>query len=157
MVFDLVQLISNILRGAYINRRGLAILSETLGPDHPDLSVLHRTMGIILVRAVDYDAAEASIRRAIEIDTEALSEDHPRVSNSTMLLGTVFMLREEYEVAEGYLLRALQFSERHVAEGRLISPRGLFDTFVRLYDAWGRPEDAARYRDRIAALDSGPS
>lgn len=137
------------------NQQALDILAEKLGPDHPDLSILHRTMATIETRAGEYDEAEASLRSAIEIDTRALSEDHPRIANSIMMLGTVYMFRGDYEAAEGYLLRALEMSERHVAEGRLISARGALDTLARLYDAWGRPEEAARYRARVAQIDSG--
>lgn len=138
-----------------LNERALIILSATLGPGHPDLAVLHRTMGLTLARVNRYDESEASYRQAIAVDTEALSEDNPRVANSLMMLGTVLMLKEEYAASEEALLQSLELSERHVAEGRTISSRGLLETLARLYDAWGRPDEAAAYRERVAALDEG--
>lgn len=42
-----------------------------------------------------------------------------------------------YEAAEEHLLRALELSERHVAEERLRSSRGVLDSLARLYDAVG--------------------
>jgi len=112
-------------------------------------------MGLTLARLQRYDESEASYRQAIAVDAEALSEDNPRLANSLMMLGTVLYLKGEFTASEEVLLESLELTERHVAEGRMTSSRGLLETLARLYDAWGRPDKAAAWRERVAALDAG--
>ncbi len=137
------------------NTRALDILTGALGEIHPDIGALWRTQGLNQFRIQRYDASAASFRRAIAIDDEVLSEDNIRMSDSLMLLGTVLIYLKEFEESERTLLRSLELSERHFAAGRLQSLQGRLDTLARLYDAWGRPADAARYRERIATAAAG--
>ncbi|CAN0388402.1 unnamed protein product, partial [Ascophyllum nodosum] len=61
-------------------KRALAILEETLGPDHPKVASSLNNLAILLASQGKYDDAEPLYKRAFAIFEETLSPDHPEVA-----------------------------------------------------------------------------
>jgi serine/threonine-protein kinase len=85
------------------------------------------------------------LRRCVEVRRQVLPEGHWQVAEAQSLLGACLTARQEYEDAEEHLLHSVDV---------LRASRGPADEHTRtairrlgeLYEAWGRPQEAAKYR-----------
>jgi serine/threonine-protein kinase len=94
--------------------------------------------------------AEAPLREGVEL-LEREAPDHRWTAEAKRLLGSCvgdvgrFAEAEELLIQSYEALRATGDSERRRAELAL-------ERLVRLYEAWGRPEEAVAYRSQLAAM-----
>ncbi len=130
-----------LTQGLEIRRRRLGVhphvaLTET------DLAELHLARGQI-------DRAEELLRDALTILRRLKEANAWEIANAESLLGVCLAHRGSYAEAEPHLVE----SYRRLAEARgphAIYTRKALERVVDLYQAWGRPQAAERYR---AVLD----
>jgi eukaryotic-like serine/threonine-protein kinase len=117
---------------------------RTVGPDHTRHA--GTLAGLAEALAVQGKLAEADsvASRALEIRRQAQGSRAAMVAQTLSALAGIRMQRGQYESAQALLLEALGMTSGHAAEGAL--PRGIHSNLARLYESWGRPDEAARYR-----------
>jgi tetratricopeptide (TPR) repeat protein len=107
----------------------------------------------VLVDRGGYDEAETLLQEALEI-RRALGEQDVAVGLTLGFLGRLYARRGEFARAEGLYDRALEvLLSRQTAEHPDV--RSVRREFAELYEGWGRPEEAARYR-RLAEVVNRP-
>jgi len=92
--------------------RALAIQTEVLGPDHPELAGDLNNLASVNYRMGDDDQAKALYERALSIRERALGPDHPDVANSLTNIANIYQRAGAYERARLLLERALSITER---------------------------------------------
>jgi serine/threonine-protein kinase len=131
-------------------REVLAMRGRTLDDGHPMVGTGLQVLGRALGRLDSLEAAERYLRESLALRRAAFPEGHWILASSENVLGEHYVLAGRYRDAEALLLP----SERRLLELRgLRSPSVVSarERLVALYEAWGKQEDAARWR---AALDS---
>ena len=132
-------------------RRALAVAEKTAGRDNPDLIPSLWTLG--WVRRHLGDAAEADSMQALAL-TLSLKGGSYGVRTYTESLyapADVLLARGDFTAAEPLLLAAADYLQRNQ---RLMPPfhTPLVSRLARLYDAWGKPEQAAAWRAKVLSL-----
>ena len=93
----------------------------------------------------DQPEAEPEMRTALNIAEQAYPEGGPGVAGYQSFLGRVLAARRRFSGAEPLLIAAYDAHlEAYGAENQGTAAAAA--SLVDLYDAWGRPDDAARYR-----------
>jgi len=134
--------------------RALAGQVLKLDREHPDtLKTLH-DFGILHREQGEHDAAEKFLTEALETRQAKLGRNHPHTLESVHQLGVLRTRQSRYEDAEHLFLEAYQ--GREVRPGAA-HPRTIdsLNELVRLYQAWGQPEEAARWRARRPGAGNG--
>jgi tetratricopeptide (TPR) repeat protein len=114
-------------------------------------AVARARLGRCLVKAGRCAEAEPILREALAALEKALPGDWIEV-HTQATLGAALASQRKYAEAEPYLtagydrLRALVAKRPHLAER--VEPSEALDRVIRLYDDWGRPEQAAAWRTR---------
>ncbi len=128
-----------------LHQQALAIREHALHPEHPDVARSMLALGTLLLRAGEPDEAEPLARKCVEVRRRSLPEGHWQIAEAQSLLGACFGAQRKFERAEELLLQSLDV---------LRESRGPSDEHTRtamrrlgeLYEAWGRPQEAAKYR-----------
>lgn len=105
-------------RGAAVAEDADPLLRERLGDRSETLARTLKTLGDVLQREGDYEAAEAIYREALEVRRARYGARHPKVAESLNDLGDVLQDRGDYAAAERLYRRALKqrrelLGERH--------------------------------------------
>jgi len=100
-------------------RQALAILEESLGPEHPDIASCLNNLARALKIQARFDEAEPLYRRALTIRERVLGPDHPELAISLNNLANLQMNRNEFEQAESLLMRSLDISEKALGDDNL--------------------------------------
>lgn len=126
--------------------RAIAMVDAALEPGHPNRA--YARVGLAGVRMDQRRFADASplLRDAVAIRRGGLPEGHRYIGDALVELGRCLTALGRFADAERELLEAHQLfieavgaTDSRTARAR----RGLAE----LYNAWGRPDDAARYAD----------
>jgi len=128
-----------------LHQQALAIREQALHPDHPDVARSMLASGTVLLQAGESDRAESLARQCVEVRRRSLPAGHWQVAEAQSLLGACLQAQHKFERAEEQLLQSLD---------ALRESRGPSDEHTRtairrlgeLYEAWGRPLEAAKYR-----------
>ena len=133
------------------------MLRRSSGPAHPDtvrtmtkLAELHTDQG-------RHDLAESVLRTALSIvekewpDEWAAYEVRSRLGGS--LLGQKKYVEAEPFLVQGY--EGLKKPNARVPPNLEPLLAEALQRVVRLYDAWGKPNEAAKWRKELEALDEG--
>ena len=126
-------------------RESLALWREAVGPDHFAVSGALSGIADVLVDQKRYDEAEALYLEALEIRRQAMGEEDAMVGLTLGSLGRVHALREEYARAESLYHRALDLFLPERTQ-RNPNARRLHRELAEAYAAWGRDEDARKFR-----------
>lgn len=125
--------------------RAIAIQKEILKEGHIDFARSWSILGKILTRSGEPARAEEPLRNALALRTKALKPGHSATAFTQGLLGECLAAQNRYEEAETLLLeshtamnKAMGANDPRVQKARL--------RLFKLYEAWGRPEQAAAYR-----------
>ena len=126
-------------------RDALAIYRTLLGDEHLYVGVSLGNLANTLIDQNDPAAAEPLLREALAIHRASLPRAHLRTADVESSLGACLTRLGRYAEAEPLLLQS---------HARLQAARGEDDTrthsalrrVVRLYDAWDKPDQAARFR-----------
>jgi serine/threonine protein kinase/tetratricopeptide (TPR) repeat protein len=131
-------------------------------PGSHQLAVLLSNAGGQLLNLKQYDDAERILRESLAICVKLSSQDTPaiapwRVPAVQRRLGAALLGQKKYTAAEPLLLTGYRGLKKHE---KLIEPGtthigAALQELVKLYDATGKKEDAARWRKELDALNNG--
>lgn len=127
-------------------RESLTRLRRTLPPEHADLAVPLQGLGTLLRALGNATAAEPLLQEALRISRDAPNVSVLSIATLEAELGRCLLLLKRYEEAEAHLLashQALAAQTDHPAY------RATLEQLVALYEAWGRAEEAGRYREAL--------
>jgi tetratricopeptide (TPR) repeat protein len=119
-----------------------------LGPDHADVAVTLVQLGRNYLQQKEYTKAQARLRECLQI-----YEKNPPASwrhfHAQSLLGGSLLAQQKYAEAEP-LLRGgydgLKAREQSIPADDRVCLIEALDRLVQLYDAWGKPEQAKKWR-----------
>ncbi len=133
-------------------REAVALREEQLGEDHHEVGDCVFTLATTQLALGRDAAAEAFFRRALDTYTAGLDEDNWKTAMARTYLG-ICVGRDAARVTES---AALMLEAREVfCDGCLWVPhwkRMGLEGAARLFEAWGRPDDASPYRAALAAM-----
>ncbi|MCH8913150.1 MAG: tetratricopeptide repeat protein [Planctomycetes bacterium] len=129
-------------------RQALELRERDFDPSHPEIARTMIALGMVLLEQGIPADAEPILRECLEIRRQALPEDDWRIATTESLLGECLTSSEQYEEAEILLLDALAKLETEcgAADERTLEA---LRRIIALYESWGQPERAARYRTRL--------
>jgi tetratricopeptide (TPR) repeat protein len=100
-----------------LKRRALALVEETLGPDHRDVAAALNNLAQLLQDTNRRAEAEPLMRRALAIDERSLGCDHPEVATDLNNLAMLFKDTNRPAEAEPLLRQALAIDEQNSGPG----------------------------------------
>lgn len=126
-------------------REALAIFEATLSPHHQYVASAMTGLARVFAEKGDEQRVGAFVERAVGIWRKELPADHWRIANSRAAWGRCLVRRGKYAEAEPVLLASHATLEQQRGSD---SPdtRRVGGWLVALYEAWGKPAAAARYR-----------
>jgi serine/threonine protein kinase/DNA-binding SARP family transcriptional activator len=121
------------------------------GADHPQTAEALRQLGINLLCQEKAPQAEPVLRECLDILTRK-APDSPATSNAQWLLGRALLRQQKYAAAEPLLLAAWAWVKQHRADVPVSLQRACLESLVQLYDAWGKPQVASKWRKEWKAI-----
>jgi tetratricopeptide (TPR) repeat protein len=140
----------------FLNRNGRSVEAErlfrvaveidlrTVGPKHSRHAGTLSGLAAALTSQGRLAEADSLMEQAIRIRSEAQGRRTPVVAQELAARADVNTLMGRYVEAESYLAEALGIVTEQSVRG--IVPGRIHGAFVRLYEAWGKPEKAAEHR-----------
>jgi serine/threonine-protein kinase len=124
--------------------RALEIQQQVLHEGHIDYARSWTVLGKILTRTNDLKGGEGYLRRALELRIRALKPGHWRLAETQGALGENLIAQKRHSEAEPLLI------ESHTSLNTSLSARDprtqdARSRLVTLYEAWKKPEMAARF------------
>jgi len=120
-------------------------MERAYGPDHSDVASTRRSLGWALTSSGDLEGAEAEHRAALAIARRAFPSGGAALAGYQQALGRLLVTRGRFAEAEPLLLAAHQANLQAYGSDNLRT-NDTAGALVGLYEAWGRPDEAARYR-----------
>jgi non-specific serine/threonine protein kinase/serine/threonine-protein kinase len=131
-------------RAEEMTRQALELNRKLLGDEHPRVGDSLVGLAGLLLRRGEIAEAEEMALRALAIYRATLPPDHLKTVSAEAMLGDVRVAQGRFEEAEPLVVGSY---ERMVArKERAPERRRGLESVIALYDAWGRPEEAGRYR-----------
>jgi tetratricopeptide (TPR) repeat protein len=132
-------------------RRALSIVESAREPDHPDVAEVLQRLGRLHHDLGRYVEAEPLLRQALAIREKTIPDDWTTFATRSLLggslLGQAKCAEAELFIVQGY--EGMKDREAQIppsARNRLIEAG---ERVVRLYEAWGKPDEAAEWRARL--------
>jgi tetratricopeptide (TPR) repeat protein len=126
-------------------RDALAMQRKLLGDEHPDVAAALTGLGTLLVKRGEARPAEALLLKALRIREKALPKGHPDIAETRSALGGCLAALGRYHEAEPLLLEGYGVLKSNRSE-HSSTVRAAAERLVHLYEAWGKPETATKYR-----------
>jgi tetratricopeptide (TPR) repeat protein/tRNA A-37 threonylcarbamoyl transferase component Bud32 len=126
-------------------RDAVARMERAYGPEHSDVASAHRSLARVLHDQGRIREAEAEYRTALAIAERAFAADSAGLAGYRHALGSMLIEQRRFAEAEPLLVSAFQI-HRDAAGADDRRTATAASTLVELYEGWGRPADAARYR-----------
>jgi eukaryotic-like serine/threonine-protein kinase len=125
--------------------RAAQIQQRALPAEHIDFVRSRVTLGKIIMQTGEFEKAESYIRQAVEKLVQSLPKGHLMIAGAQGPFGECLLLQKRYAEAEPLLI------ESHNAFEKRLGPKDprtqdACRRLVRLYETWGKPDEAARYR-----------
>jgi tetratricopeptide (TPR) repeat protein len=122
-------------------------LRSTLGGTHPELMTALVNLADALKGTGALDDAEDRYKQALAIGLAGMAADHPDIARTRRQLGTLLVAARRFGEAETQLLAAADAREKRLGRDHATTKAAAEDV-ARMYDAWGKPEQAAAWRTR---------
>ncbi len=132
----------------------LARQRQRLGADHPQVAGILSDLVPDYLRQKKYAAAEPLARECLALREKQLPDDW-RTFNAKAMLGGALLGQQKYADAEPLLLGGYQGMKQRE---ETIPPQGkprlpeAVERLVQLYDAWGKPDEAEKWRKELKDL-----
>ena len=123
----------------------IANFERTLGPDHQYVAASLTGLARVSAERGDATRVNALLERAVGIWRRELPEDHWRIANAQAVMGLCLLRQQKYAQAERNLLGNYATLEKQRG-AESADARRVRGWLVTLYEKWGRPESAARFR-----------
>ena len=143
---ELLQETGELKESEQAYRNALAILQVVLPAGHINIAGSYIGLGSVLTDQGRAREAEPLLRQALALRMEKLGPDDRRTAKAQRTLGVCLVALGHRAEAEGLLLASWRTLAR--AKNwyhRTLGTQNLRD-LVALYESWGRPAEAARYR-----------
>jgi tetratricopeptide (TPR) repeat protein len=125
-------------------RQAVDGMARAYGPDHPDLAAVHWSLAHVLWGQGKLREAEVELRAAVAVAEKAYPEDSAGRAAYDLPLGNLLAERGRFTEAEPLVLSAYEtFLATEGPDGPRTTDAASW--LVKLYEAWGRPDDAAKY------------
>ena len=135
-------------------RESLRIRRAVLGENHPDLARALHNLAALYREQGECGGAEPLVREALEIRTAALPMGQLETLESQGLLGECLAALDRFAEAEVLLLAA--WTAMRERTGPEYEPETVaLQRLVKLYQEWGKAEEAARYRELLSERPGG--
>lgn len=135
-------------------RQAIAIFESSVGPDHQYVASALTELGVVLTDSGAPIDALPLLERAREIRASDYEPDDPLMAATTAAYGHALARLGRFEEAEHAMLASVPSLVEAGGRPNRRARRAL-DWTADLYDAWSRPDDALRYRERLAAARAG--
>ncbi|MDY7107564.1 MAG: tetratricopeptide repeat protein [Planctomycetota bacterium] len=132
----------------------LEIRRRVLGEDHPETLNSVSNLGLLCHQQKRYDEAEALHVRALEGRRTVLGPTHRSTVSSVVNLAAVYRDSERFESAARELQRGHEDCITSLGAGHEDTLR-VVRALAELHEAWGKPEEAARYRALLTESERG--
>jgi tetratricopeptide (TPR) repeat protein len=130
---------------------GLLMARRLLGETHPTVAGSFYILGEIYQNHSEFGAAANAFKEASARYANSIGSQHWRSATAEGSYGETLVSLGRYEEAEESLLNAL--SVLRVVEGRPRRTHRAIEALVALYEAWGKPDNAAEYRALLQEAD----
>jgi serine/threonine-protein kinase len=131
-------------------RQALGVERAKLAAGHPTTAWTVSHLGALLLEKEGPAGAEPLLREALAAQRAALPEGHPDRAETESVLGACLAAQGRFAEAEP-LLRASHEAIVAKTSGGSRASRESAARLVQLYEAWGKPAEAQRYRIGVSA------
>ena len=135
-------------------REALEIRRKALGNEHPQVASTLLGLGTLLVDERQAAVAEPLLRECLQIRLGLDSNDASLVACAENVLGHCLAAQGRYGEAESLLVKSVPI----IMSTSSLTPRRKqqsVERVLQLYEAWGKPAQAAAYRDTLERLRAG--
>ncbi len=115
-----------------------------------DVASIQHALGAMLTKKQQFPEAEDFLRKA-QAYRNASSPSKWQTANTESLLGECLRQQRKFQDAEPFLLDSLVKIER-ASDVPVLYHRRALERIIGLYDAWGKPDQAAPFRDKLKKL-----
>jgi serine/threonine protein kinase/tetratricopeptide (TPR) repeat protein len=131
------------------------VIRKQVGDKHPQLAFTLNTLAGGYGLQTKFDLAEPLLRQVLEIRRATYPEEHWRVADAESTLGSCLTKLQRYEEAEPLLIEGFLSikASRGPADERV---QAALRRLVALYDAWGKPDEAAEWRAKLPTTQPAP-
>ncbi len=133
-------------------QQSLAIKRKRLGDRHPSVAFTLYKLADLLNAQGQHVRAETLARQAVSILNDKLPPGHWRTAFTESVLGAALAGQGRFAEAEALLLASYPVL-RDSSGAHADKTRKILGSLVALYDAWGRPREAERYRALLLVPD----
>jgi tetratricopeptide (TPR) repeat protein len=137
-----------------LSERAVA-MQRNLGSRQIGLAYALNTLAEILLDLDDPKAAEAALRESLDIETNVRTAGDWEIAFTESVLGGCLTYQGRFAEAEPLLLRSAPVIQKARGQGDLYVLNAV-RRVVELYDAWEKPDEAAKYRGLLSELRNGP-
>jgi tetratricopeptide (TPR) repeat protein len=133
----------------------VALRRHAQGSDHPDVAQALGDLALTQLELGKYADAEAQLRNALAIHENARPVSWERY-DALVLLGAALTGQKKYAEAEPLLLQGYEGLKTREAKIPAPSKKRLTEAaarVVKLYEAWGKPEQAAMWKPKLGPPD----
>ncbi|HXU29746.1 MAG TPA: serine/threonine-protein kinase [Thermoanaerobaculia bacterium] len=123
-------------------KEALALLESNFGKDHLNVAMVRLSLAEAELESGDVGAATPGAEKALAVLEKSLPENDPWVLAGYRTLGKSYLRAGRFVPAESHLTLLIRKTS---IGSKPPGPKDL-DLLAELYSAWGRPEEAARYR-----------
>ena len=125
-------------------RQVLSSLRGMFGAIHPRIADALAGLCEVLLETKRPREALSAAKESYDIRRQALHADHWHIAYSRMLVGRCLVALREFQQAEDLLLQSYPvLAQKRGAQHR--STRTALQALVKLYQEWGKPQQAAKY------------
>ncbi|MCU0936760.1 MAG: tetratricopeptide repeat protein [Gammaproteobacteria bacterium] len=125
--------------------------AQTLGAEDPRLAAALNNLGVLYVRAQQFERADELYRKALEVRQKALGPSHPQVGQSLSNLAYLRQAEGKLEESESFAKRAVALLEGALGaeDPALVSP---LTQYAGLLRATKREREAEKVEERLKGL-----
>jgi eukaryotic-like serine/threonine-protein kinase len=131
-----------------LHRQALTLTRKLYGSAHPRVAMSLASLADTLCLERKAAEAEPFATEALAVFKKTLPSGHPYIAETESVLGGCLALEHRFREAETLLLRSYPV----LAVKGSLEGREALERIVRLYEEWGKAEQAARYRAELAAF-----
>ena len=127
------------------DKRAIDLLRQYIGPERPLTASTAVTLGLTLTREGKAAEGEPYLREALAIRKKILPQGDISISIAVSALGECLSVQQRYAEAEPLLTDSYNELKSKLGdqEKRTVEAR---QRLAKLYDAWGKPDQAAQFR-----------
>ena len=131
-------------------QEALAVQQRRNGAEHPEVAKCLQELANLALDRGRPAEAEKLAARAVSIFRKALPKGDPRTAEAEIVLASTCIALGRYAEAESLILADLPILQENTGKGSRKTQRAL-KAAVKLYEAWGKRAEAARYSDLLKA------